>query len=151
MNDERVNASGQKKGKLLLQGLATCALGEISGLVKYRDRPNEAMRDFHLQSIHEHPVIIIFCGVVKNTVGTGDLDDEWCNGCQYCQQFSAFILTNKLGEVKEGVERENVNYHTGHHIRVYTWAPDYNAIKQWYEKVGSKIDSPKPPVSSDQL
>lgn len=139
MNNERINASGQKLGKLVLQGLASCALGEISGLVKYRDAPDRAMRDFYLQSKHEHPVIIVFCGVVKNTVGTGDLADEWCNGCKYSQQFTAFIRQNKMGEVIEGVERENINHHRGHFIRVYTWAPDYAAITAWYNETGSKI------------
>jgi hypothetical protein len=144
MDSARVNTSGQKQGKLIVQGLASCAVAEISGLVRYRDCPDRAMRDFYLQSKFEHAVIMIFNGVVRNTVGTGDRDDEWCNGCQYCQQFAAYILRHKLGEVKEGVEVENRNYHTGHFIRIYTWSPDYQALEKWYKEVGSKVpESPK--------
>jgi hypothetical protein len=72
-------------------------------------------------------------------VGTGNRDDEWCNGCQYCQQFAAYIIQHKLGAVVEGVEAENKRYHPGHHIRIYTWAPDYKALERWQQEIGSKL------------
>jgi uncharacterized HAD superfamily protein len=52
----------------------------------------------------------------------------------YAQNFAAYIIAKKLGTVVAGAEAPNRINHPTHVVRMYSWAPDVEALKRWYQR-----------------
>lgn len=70
---------------------------------------------------------------------------------QYGPRFEAFIKEQNLGEVYPAQARDNLkNYGKNHPVQIWIWAPDYDAVYDWWEKNDpSKVkrfvaEAPKP-------
>lgn len=122
--------AGQHSLKIEIEMGSSCALYDMSGICNFTNRPADAMWSFWNAAQWQLPSLVVFHGVVENR-GT---DKGWCkDGCEYVQQFTAFIREHKLGNVVEGASAENKHNHPGHIIQVNSWAPDYTAIHAWAE------------------
>lgn len=78
--------------------------------------------------------LLVFHGVVDAPEWAKN--HQWCQGCNYIQEFVAYIRQYNLGEVVEGARAENRANHPGHIIQACTWAPNYDAIERHIAGLG---------------
>ncbi len=130
--------AGQYGDAIECQGGSSCAIMEISGLCRFAGKPDEAMFSFHSHAGCNRACLVSFHGVVDARPSEKETD-RWCVGCNYIQEFVAFIRDNNMGEVVPGAKAENKSAHPGHIVQAVTWAPDYKAIDKWAATFKSKV------------
>lgn len=50
----------------------------------------------------------------------------------YASEFAEWLRKNNFGEVIEGPTVENKPNHPGHHVQVFIWVPNRDAMTEWY-------------------
>jgi len=63
-----------------------------------------------------------------------DPDDDEVYRIKYGSTFAKFIKDNKLGKVTVSPGRPNYLNHPTHVVKVYIWAPDREALVNWFTK-----------------
>lgn len=127
-----------------LQHTKTCGVQEIVGL-SYHPTAKDAMFTFCKMSLRKKPK---YHGYEFDSEGT-----LYCfylftaaltkYSKPYGEEFAAYIVDHKLGEVVSPDPVLNEAFHPDHKNQAWLWAPDVKALEEWYDKQGHKADEVK--------
>ena len=136
-----------------------CAVAEINGL-SYHASAHEAMLEFCNQNFKPKGVRYTDCYADNNDLycfylftaaicreGQMGMNDGPFGARKYGDEFSAFILDNKLGKVVETGVVRNRAFHSEHSNKAWLWEPNQKKLKDWWkvekDKAGEKSEEPQ--------